>query len=291
MSCHTRKASGKVHVKRFRRPWSPCSIVSLANHPYWVKKGRTLWPIRSLTPPVNFQLPVEVIGADLYGQQFFEDTQALTIHRNGVSIHLATKLGPDSEVILRNPETNEEAAAFVVGQTSEDHAGHVYGLAFLDPSANPWHMQFPAAETVRMVQLECSSCHSVCTLSLSDIELENFEATRELTRSCTACNSFKVWRETSPEAMEKTEQLARAESKVIASPVEERRKNRRAGMKTSACIRFSGLEVVVACEDISKGGFRFTSRKEYPEGTRGSRCPVHQVQQQHIYNGRHHLLP
>ena len=26
--------------------------------------------------------------------------------------------------------------------------------------------------------------------------------------------------------------------------------------------------MVVACEDISKGGFRFTSHKEYPQGTR-----------------------
>jgi hypothetical protein len=223
------------------------------------------------TPPVKSQLPVEVIGADLYGQQFFEDTRTLTIHRRGVSILLANKLAPDSEVILRNPENNEEATAFVVGQTSEDRAGHVYGMAFLDPSANPWHIQFPAAEAARMVQLECSSCHSVCTLSLSDIELENFEATRELTRSCTTCNSSKAWRETSREAIEKKPSSSPGQDpnpKVIASPVEERRKSRRAGMKTSACVRFSGVEVVVACEDISKGGFRFTSRKEYPQGMR-----------------------
>jgi hypothetical protein len=223
------------------------------------------------TTPAKLELQVEVIGADLYGQQFFEDTRTLTIHRSGVSILLANKLGPDSEVILRNPETNEEATAFVVGQISEDKAGHVYGLAFLDPSANPWHVQFPADEAARMVELECSSCHSVCTLSLSDIELEIFETARELTRSCTTCNSFKSWRETSREAIEKKQSSSPRQDpipKMIDSPMEERRKNRRAGMKTSACVRFSGVEVVVACEDISKGGFRFTSRKEYPQGTR-----------------------
>jgi hypothetical protein len=224
-----------------------------------------------LTSPATLELPVEVIGADLYGQQFFEDTQTLTIHRNGVSIRLANKLGRDSEVILRNPENNEEATAFVVGQTPGDNSGHVYGLAFLDPSANPWHIQFPAAEAPRIVQLECSSCRSVCTLSLSDIELEIFEATRELTRSCNTCNSFTAWRETTREAMEKRpggSQVQDPNPKVIDSPMEERRNNRRAGMKTAACVRFSGVEVEVACEDISKGGFRFTSRKEYPQGTR-----------------------
>ncbi len=223
------------------------------------------------TPPAKLQLPVEVIGADLYGQQFFERTRTLTIHRNGVSILLAHKMGPDSEVVLRNPETNEEAIAVVVGQTREDNTSHVYGLAFLDPSANLWHIQFPAAEAARVVQLECGGCHSVCTLSLSDIELEIFEAKQELTRTCNTCHSFRTWRETSREAMEKKPSNSPGQDpnpSVIASPMEERRKNRRAGMKTAACVRFSGTEVVVACEDISKGGFRFTSGKQYPQGTR-----------------------
>jgi hypothetical protein len=39
-------------------------------------------------------------------------------------------------------------------------------------------------------------------------------------------------------------------------------------MKMTACIRFSGLEDVVTCEDISKSGFRFVGRKEYRQATR-----------------------
>ena len=228
-----------------------------------------------LTPPAKVQLPVEVIGADLFGQQFFEQTQTVTIHRNGVSILLANKLGPDSEVVVRNPETNEEAIAFVVGQTADEDTGHVYGLAFLDASANLWHVQFPSAEAARKVHLVCSGCHSVCSLSLSDIELEIFEAARELTRSCSTCNSFMTWKETGREVMEKKpvnpserNAIPKVIETPVVSPLEERRMNRRARMKTSACVRFSGVEVVVACEDISKGGFRFTSRKEFPQGTR-----------------------
>jgi hypothetical protein len=255
-------------------------------------------------PPAKLQLPVEVIGANLYGQQFFERTQTVTIHRNGVSILLENKLGPDTEVIVRNPETNEEATAFVVGQISADGASHVYGLAFVDTSANIWRLQFPAPEPQRTVQLICSGCHSVCAIFLTDIELEIFEASRELTRSCDTCNSFMAWKETGGKAArkrpDKSPQMMASHPRVIepraeppaaiampspneshaasaggspapspvASPVEERRKNRRAGMKMTACIRFSGLEFVVTCEDISKGGFRFTGRKEFPKGTR-----------------------
>jgi hypothetical protein len=223
------------------------------------------------TTSANLELPVEVIGSDLYGQQFFETTQTVTIHRNGVSLVLENKMGPDAEVILRNPTTNEEAVAFVVGQAQEDSRGNVYGLAFVDSSVNLWHIQFPAAEAASMVQLECSSCHSVRTLSLSDIELEIFRATRELTRSCDNCNSSETWRESGRQEAVKKPGLSPGQdpnSKMAISPLEERRQNRRTAMKKSACIRFSGVEIVVACEDVSKGGFRFTSHKEYPPGTR-----------------------
>jgi hypothetical protein len=225
----------------------------------------------SATSPEKLHLPVEVIGADLSGQQFFESAKTLAIHRNGVSIYLENRMGPDSEVILRNPETNEEAIAFIVGQIPEDKTGHVYGLAFLDPSANLWHIEFPTADAARMVKLECSGCHSVVSLSLSDIELEIYEAKRELTRSCGNCKSFMVWKETSGKPREKKPRksaMQELDPHAVASPIEDRRKNRRAGMKTAACIQFAGMEVVVACEDISKGGFRFTCHKEYPKGIR-----------------------
>lgn len=35
----------------------------------------------------------------------------------------------------------------------------------------------------------------------------------------------------------------------------------------TACVRFSGREDIVACEDMSRGGLRFVSRKFYPEGS------------------------
>ena len=224
-----------------------------------------------VTPPAKLELPVEVIGADVYGQQFLESTRTLTIHRDGISILLACNLAPDSEVIVRNPETNEEAIAVVVGQTPGDTAGHIYGLAFLDPSTDLWHVQSLSAGPARIVHLECTGCRSVCTLSLSDIDLEIFGATRELIRSCKSCNTSGIWKETSLEVRTKKSSHSSGRDsnpRSIASPMEERRKNRRTMMKTAGCVRFSGIETVVDCEDISKGGFRFTSRKRYPEGTR-----------------------
>jgi PilZ domain len=217
------------------------------------------------------QLPVEIIGADLSGLQFFERAMTVAIHHHGVSIVLARKLALDCEVIVRNPETNEEAVAVVVGRTEGDSAGDVYGLAYLDASADLWHLQIPARAPARIVHLECSGCRSVCTLSLSDIDLEIFATTQELIRPCKKCNTSGIWRETSFE--ERAKHLVRSPAPAltpesIRSPIEERRQNRRTAIKASACIRFSGMDVIVECENVSKGGFRFKCREEFPEGTR-----------------------
>jgi hypothetical protein len=237
----------------------------------WVRRKEFSLANSTATPPAKLDLPVEVIGADINGQQFLESTRTLSIHQNGVSIRLACTLAPDSEVIVRNPETNDEALAVVVGETPGEATGHVYGLAFLDPAMDLWNIQFLVSGPARIVHMECTGCHSVCTLSLSDIDLEIFGATRELIRSCRKCRSSGIWKETTLEV--RAHQLGVAAGrkpnpKSIASPIEERRKNRRTAMKTAGCIRFSGVEVIVDCEDVSKGGFRFKSTKEYPEGTR-----------------------
>src|SRR5579863_1607299 len=218
--------------------------------------------------PTNAQLPVDIIAADVCGQQFFESTRALAIHRNGVLVSLANDLAPDSEVVVHNPETDEETAAYVVGRANDGKGGHVYGLAFLDRSADLWHREFPPA-VPRIVRVECSACRSVMPVSLSDIEWELFQITRELTLSCEACKANQVWKAASLEVTGTGRPSSQAQPKIaapVASPIEERRKNRRAKMRMDACIKFSGMETIVTCEDVSKGGFRFSSHREFPDG-------------------------
>jgi hypothetical protein len=181
-------------------------------------------------PLAMANLPVEVIGADLYGQQFFERTQTLAMSYDGVSMRLASKLSPDSEVIVRNPESNEETTAFVVGPMRKDDTGYIYDFAFLEEGVNLWRIPFPADDNLRKLG-------------------------RELNRDAAATEHT-------------VSQTVNPIPKLNPSPVQEHRENRRTTMKMTACVRYSGTDNIVDCEDISKGGFRFTSRKEYPEGTR-----------------------
>jgi hypothetical protein len=216
-------------------------------------------------------LQIEVVGADLTGQQFVERTRTLTITRDGATILLAINLAPESEVIVRNLLTNEEALARVVGHIKEDAAGHIYGIAFVDSSVDLWRVQFGEAQSGEHTLLECSGCQSVQAASLTGIEMEIFESKGALTRHCETCKTSTIWKRTARSVPDEQEAITPRKSpgpEMAAPTGKERRRERRTAMKPAACIRWSGREEVVVCEDMSRGGFRFKGRKQYPEGTR-----------------------
>jgi len=242
------------------------------------------------SPPVLIDLPVEVTGVDAFGQQFLESTRTRSLQRDGVSILLTSQLAPNSEVIVRNPETTEEAIASVAAQNREGGPGAVYELAFLNPETDLWNIHTRPAATGREIHLQCTGCGSICTLTLSDRDMEMFQSTRELIRSCSTCNASGIWREAGRDARptkpsEPTLQKeSNSSSESSGPPKEDRRKNRRTAMKMAACIRFSGVDLVVDCEDVSKGGFRFKCRNQYPQGTRlEASVPYHEKSSTNIF--------
>jgi hypothetical protein len=224
---------------------------------------------------ITGKIEIEVIGSDLDGLQFIEHTRILTINEDGATIPLANKLAPDSELIVRNALTKEEAVARVVGLIRDDICVHVYGIAFVDPSVNLWNIDFPRAQAEKIVIMECIRCHAVETVSLSEIEAKIVELKQSLTRRCKCINSSTIWKQTDRETNERRKSDQRnipsLDETAARVPLErrreERRRDKRTAMKISACIRFSGREVAVECEDVSRGGFRFKSRKAYPAGT------------------------
>src|ERR1700704_1520160 len=108
-----------------------------------------------LTSPAAVALQIEVVGADLDGQQYMERTQTLTITRDGATILLANKLAPESELIIRNVLTGEEAPVRVVGHIREDVSGHVYGVALMDPSVDLWGIELSSTQRENRIILEC----------------------------------------------------------------------------------------------------------------------------------------
>jgi hypothetical protein len=190
---------------------------------------------------------------------------------------LASKLAPESELIIRNPVTDEEAVARVVDLIQDGTSVHVYGIAFIDPSVNLWHVEFPEVQSKKTIIMECSRCHAVDAVLLSEIEMEILESKQTLRRFCECSNSSTIWKQTDRKVTERRAADRRVnDRRRKLSPIEEppapapqeRRREKRTAMKAAACIRYYGGEKVVECEDVSRGGFRFKSRKAYPTGMR-----------------------
>jgi hypothetical protein len=230
-------------------------------------------PLEQLNRPAASALEIEIFGSELDGRQIIERTRIISIHREGAVFPLAHKLAPEAELIVRNPATNEETIARVLGVIHDDVCVHVYGVVFIDSAANPWRVDFPEPPPLKPVNLACSRCQTVEAASLGEIEEKILESRLCLTRRCKCIKSTTLWKKTDrlpPEPQQRATSRAVPEPPLPAEPCsyEDRRQFKRTAMKAAACIRVSGREVVVQCEDVSRGGFRFKSSESFPVGTK-----------------------
>jgi len=135
------------------------------------------------------------------------------------------------------------------------------------------------------VLLQCSSCKTREMVQQSDLESDVYLVNEAIVRACKNCGSSTYWRKAIDDASgepvpleaappetdggEPIEALAAAppETEPAIQPparVENRRKHIRTKVTFKACIRsYAFGEDIVTCEDMSRGGIRFKSRKEY----------------------------
>ena len=229
-------------------------------------------------------IPILLSGSDSEGQQFSEPTRTLVLSRHGAGIFSTKKLAPQSVLIVRSVETNQEAAVRVIDRVAGTPEGYTYGVAFLDPSVNFWNVEFapqPEAEAgAKTMLLECSACHEREAVHPNDVELDVYAINKSVSRYCANCGTPTPWKEVSGAIEPKSsspnptkddgkgddgKKDAAAAPPPPAHRQENRRKDVRARVNFSACIRDSGTEEIVACENLSRGGFCFRSSKRYAE--------------------------
>lgn len=92
---------------------------------------------------VIFSLPVNVSGETAAGA-FDERTQTLVINAHGALIVLTTKISQGQELKIRtagNPE-QQTCRVVYVGPTTDGKTQ--FGIEFVKPAPNFWHITFPA---------------------------------------------------------------------------------------------------------------------------------------------------
>jgi hypothetical protein len=238
---------------------------------------------------ISKEIAILLVGSDTEGKVFSEETRTVLLSRHGAGIVSRYKLSAEQELILRRLDTNKEIEVRVVGRIGEESEIYTYGVAFLDSTDNFWGMKFPAPSEVeqkaRIVFMECGSCKARETVEHSDLESDVYFINEGIFRFCKQCGSSTFWKrasedaEESPEMVEFSPRLSSAyvdvEEEPQPAPVavgeakpaarqENRRKHVRTKANFKACVRsFAFGDDVVACEDISRGGLCFKSRKAY----------------------------
>jgi len=240
------------------------------------------------------EIAILLVGSDMEGKMFSEQTKTVLLSRHGAGIVSQYALSAEQELILRRLDTNKEAEVRVVGNLGAQGKTYTYGVAFLNPETDLWDIPFPgmtdSEKQASLVMLQCSGCKNREMVQQSDLESDVYRVNEAIVRACKNCGTSTYWRrpiddaEGRPVGLETAapESEQREEPVEIPPPapadhgpalqaaphVENRRKHVRTKVNFKACIRsYTFGEDVVTCEDMSRGGLCFKSRKEYPAKT------------------------
>ena len=223
------------------------------------------------------------------GKVFSEQAKTVLLSRHGAGIVSEYKFSAEQELIIRSLETNQEADVRVVGQLGSVGKRYTYGVAFLNQNIDFWGVEFPpvsqSEKEANRVSLQCAGCKTREIVEQSDLESDVYLVNEGIVRFCKSCGTSTFWRRAEdaaegeaagPQAEEKPVITEIPEKESIDSPADlrpslrpdNRRKHVRTKVSFKACVRtFTFGDDIVTCEDISRGGLRFKSRKKYSAKT------------------------
>jgi hypothetical protein len=219
---------------------------------------------------IAFAVPVELMGTDVYGQEFWEETKTTVVSRYGAAVISKRKLTPQQEMMIRRLDTNKEAEIRIVAKVADERDGYVYGVGFTNADVDFWEMQLPQPPQIEKdthsVTLVCDSCHTREVVQAGEIALGVLDEEEGVSRYCKRCQTATKWRPGQAETAPAPPPVPSQSQPQPAPPKQNRRKEIRAKVNSRACIRSAGFTEEVVCQDMSRGGICFDSRKRYSQG-------------------------
>ncbi|HKW64805.1 MAG TPA: PilZ domain-containing protein [Candidatus Acidoferrum sp.] len=168
------------------------------------------------------EIPIVLIGSDLTGRIFSEETKTVLLSLHGAGLLSRHKLSPEQEMVLRWPERNKEAEIRVVGQIGEDSGLYRYGVAFFDHVENFWEMEFPPPtpkeQELGVLTLICNVCQTFERVDEHSIEADVVATNDGVLRYCKRCGNSTIWKVGQPGAPPTASASAGAPATVPAQP-------------------------------------------------------------------------
>jgi hypothetical protein len=221
-------------------------------------------------------VPLTLSGADSKGAVFKDSARTVTLNRHGARIVSPRLLTSGQTIQITNLVSRREAVFRVVGPLSpHSEKGGEWGVELLDGQENIWGIQFPPpppgqdAESAAL--LECRQCHTVALLRVSLVEFEVLGAAGLLTKTCENCQQATPWGHAEKQVAmnappDEAAMMAQAGAAAARGGIDLRR-HRRVALQLPVLVRdFSGHVEITKSENVSKGGFCFSSQKDYHVG-------------------------
>src|SRR5437764_12814469 len=150
------------------------------------------------------EIAILVVGSDIEGKVFSEQTKTVLLSRHGAGIVSRYKLSAEQELILRRLDTNKEAEVRLVGPIGAEGDVYTYGVALLDFTNNFWDVKFPvpteAEKHMHVASLDSGSCQTRETVEQSDLESDVYLVNEGIVRYCKKCGSSTFWKRASEDA-------------------------------------------------------------------------------------------
>jgi hypothetical protein len=214
-------------------------------------------------------IPLRARGVDARGESFEAPARTINLSQYGARVYIPRPLRRGQTLRLINLMAKSEADFRVIGllSTSSEKGGN-YGLECLDAQVSIWQIEFPVTSNGNGADakalLECRMCKTVKLANLSLGELEALRTAGIVGRQCETCKKVTPSRF----AEIRVANLAFEDGWMAAlARLAKPRRHRRVCLQLPLGVRDSldGVEVTRS-ENVSKGGFCFSSEKEYQTG-------------------------
>jgi len=207
---------------------------------------------------------IRVIGNDMSGVSFAEETVTVSFNQHGARISLTHSLLQDDVILIMNLANRVEEEFRVVGGFQQVFGDRrEWGVEAINSGGKIWGIEFAAPpEGVQpRVAIECAACKTAMQTTLSSIEYDVLLAMGIISRHCARCNETTRWK---PSEQFLLPDMAPA---VAAEPVaqgRERRKARRLKLSMRLRVRNDwGVIEIAHTRDVSKDGLCFVSSKSF----------------------------
>ena len=225
------------------------------------------------SPRIMFSISVSIEGVDENGELFETTGRTVTLNRHGACIQISRSLEPGQTICVTNQANGRGTEFRVIGPISPPHddVGE-WGVECLHLDKDIWEIDFPPSSEYSQahILLACRQCQKLSLQSLSLVEVEVLETAGLLTKPCVHCGTSTPWGYPLPafEVEAQTEQTAASEATEGFHPAAaERRKSYRKAAQLPVRVRdYYGDVDYAQTENVSQGGFCFSSSREYLVG-------------------------